>query len=125
MLDAEKSVLVVDDDPMVTAGTSMRLRANGYQTRLAQDGVAALEAIADEVPDLIVMDVRMARLDGIATLRKLRVDESTSEVPVVILSASMQDEETALDAGASYFVKKPYRGTDLLEAAESALRAPR
>lgn len=125
MFDKGKSILVVDDDPMVTAGTSMRFKANGYQTRLAEDGVAAVESVADEAPDLIVMDVRMPRLDGISALRRLRADEATKRIPVVILSASMRDEETALDAGASFFVKKPYRGADLLEAAESALRDPR
>lgn len=118
-----KTVLVVDDDATVAAGTAMRLKASGYETRLAADGKLALESISEQVPDLIIMDVRMPRLDGISALRRIRANEHTSEIPVVILSASMQDEEVALDAGASFFIKKPYRGADLLEAAECAMGA--
>ncbi len=121
MSEDAKSVLIVDDDPLLVAGAAMRLEAQGYTTRLAGDGQAALDSVAANPPDLVVMDVRMPRLDGISALRRLRLDGPTKEIPVVILSASMQDEDKALDAGASFFVKKPYRGAELIEAASGAL----
>lgn len=121
MSDISKNVLIVDDDPLLTAGASLRLKSAGYNVRLAEDGLAALEAIAEEAPDLVVMDVRMPRLDGISALQRLRLDGPNQDIPVVMLSASMQDVDKALDAGATFFVKKPYRGADLIEAANGAL----
>lgn len=122
MPEPSKTVLLVDDDPMLTMAASLRFEAAGYRTRQAEDGQAALDAVAEETPDLIVMEVRMPRLDGIAALRQLRVDGPTSKIPVVMLSASLQHQDTALDAGASFFVKKPYLGADLMEAAAEAMR---
>jgi CheY-like chemotaxis protein len=116
-----KKVLIVDDDVQICAGTKLRLESAGYETCLASDGDLGFEAACEECPDLVLMDVSMPRLNGLDALTLLRANERTSRIPVVMLSASMPDQRKALDAGARFFVRKPYSGQDLLAAVEKAI----
>lgn len=94
----------------------MRLSYAGYEVKTAHDGVEGLELIRTEKPDLVLLDVRMPRMDGLSVLRALRDDPDTTTPPVIMLSASLQDQQTALEAGAQYFLTKPYRSGDLIDA---------
>ena len=115
------TVLVVDDDQDVVKATSLRLRAAGYHIISAFDGGQGVLAAIDQQPDAILLDVRMPRMDGLAALEKLRQCDQTKDIPVVMLSASLVDKQAALDAGARYFLTKPYEGETLLAAVESAI----
>jgi CheY-like chemotaxis protein len=114
-------ILVVDDDDDVRIGVSTRLKMAGYQTMLARDGEEGIAAAVESNPDAVVMDVRMPRKDGLTALTELRTRPDTNHIPVVMLSASLPDEKLALRAGASFFLRKPYRGHLLLSALNSAL----
>ncbi len=109
-------VLLVDDDRDILEASSMRLRSAGYQTMAAGDGLEGVALAERHHPDAIVLDVRMPRLDGLSALNELRKNELTSDIPVIMLSASLLDQQAALDAGARLFVTKPYRSQHLIDA---------
>lgn len=115
------SVLLVDDDRDVSFGTGMRLRAAGYETLTARDGHEGILVARKVHPAAIVLDVRMPRMNGLAALARLQHDQETKDIPVVMLSASLVDQQAALDAGARYFLTKPYHSTTLLNAIEKAI----
>ncbi len=115
------TILLVDDDRAIREGASLRLRASGYNTLDANDGGQGVATAIQLMPDAIVMDVRMPRMDGLAALSALQENEATKNIPVVMLSASLMDQQEALDAGARFFLSKPYEGKNLVGAIESAL----
>lgn len=114
-------ILVIDDDHDVVFGASLRLRAAGYQTLVAYDGQQGIGVAKDRHPDAIVLDVRMPRLDGLAALSRLRTSRDTRDIPIVMVSASLIDRHAALDAGARFFLSKPYQPESLLAAVRSAM----
>lgn len=120
-MPAVSRVLVVDDDADIRFGISTRLKMAGYETLTACDGEEAVNTAAACLPNAVLMDVRMPRKDGLTALAELHERPGTSHIPVVILSASLSDERRALNAGACFFLRKPYRGQNLLSALECAL----
>lgn len=111
MLEKRTKVLVVDDDAQTLMGTSLRLAHSGYEICTATDGDIGVQLAFSEQPDIVVMDVSMPRMNGLEALVRLREDNRTALIPVVMLSASLRDKQTALDAGARFFVSKPYSFT--------------
>ncbi len=87
----------------------------------AEDGQDALEKIDLQKPDAIVMDLRMPRTDGLSALISIKMRSDTSHIPVVMVSASVVDKRKALEAGARFFISKPYNSCDLLDAIEVSL----
>lgn len=117
----KNSILLIDDDHDIVAGTSLRLRASGYDISTAYDGDAGVAAAIKIHPDVIVMDIRMPKKTGLEALEELKRNDSTRSIPVVMLSASLGDQMAALDGGARFFLKKPYRGADLVQAINAAV----
>ena len=115
------TVLVVDDDPEVTQCLGVRLQAAGFNVITAVDGEEGYAVAIGQQPDAVVLDVRMPKKDGMTVLRELREHPSTGKTPIVMLSASIRDQHQALDAGASYFISKPYDATEVLSAINSSL----
>ena len=113
------NILLVDDDHDIRLGTKCRLHSAGYSTLEASSGVEGIELAHSRHPDAIVMDVRMPSMDGLEALQVLQEDEQTRNIPVVMLSASPKDEQTALEMGARYFLRKPYAADTLLAAMRS------
>jgi two-component system KDP operon response regulator KdpE len=114
-------VLAVDDDPAILRTLSINLRARDYEVETAGDGRSALAIVAERMPDVILLDLGLPDLDGIAVLRQLR---SFSTVPVVVLSARQEsdDKVEALDVGADDFVTKPFGMEELLARVRAAAR---
>jgi two-component system KDP operon response regulator KdpE len=106
-------VLVVDDDPQIRRAVQTSLRARGYEVRSAGSGEAALDELATEAMDLVILDLSLPGIDGHEVIRRLR---AFSEVPVLILSVreSQDDKIAALDAGADDYVTKPFSIGELL-----------
>lgn len=101
-------VLIVDDESDVRDLLSKFLRRRGYEVDTASDGAAAIEAIRGNRPDIVLLDIRLPKMDGLSVLEKLR-DES-NDVAVITMSGSA-DEETArrsLELGAADFITKPF-----------------
>jgi DNA-binding response OmpR family regulator len=120
-MGTSSTILLIDDDREIVFGTSLRLRAAGYQTLAAHDGDEGCEAAVRHRPDAIVLDVRMPRLDGLAALVWLRNCADTKEIPIVMVSASLVDQQAALDSGARFFLSKPYQAKTLLVALSEAM----
>ena len=112
-------VLVVDDEPALTDLLSMALRYEGWEVRTAADGAAAIAAARDFRPDVVVLDVMLPDLDGLAVLRRLRAGDD--DVPVLFLTArdSVEDRIAGLTAGGDDYVTKPFS----LEEVVARLRA--
>jgi len=114
-------VLVVDDDVTVREVVVSYLRAAGHGVREAGDGQQALDVLAKEPADLVVLDLMMPVLDGLETCRRLR---TTSDVPIIMLTAlgSEQDRVVGLEIGADDYVTKPFSPRELVLRVESILR---
>ncbi len=101
-------VLVVDDDPDLRDGLERALAAEGYETALAPDGGSALAAVRDRRPDVVVLDLLMPGMDGLAVCRRIR--EADADLPVLMLTAKDRaaDQIAGLDAGADDYLVKPF-----------------
>jgi len=118
-------IAVVDDEADLAGILANRLRRAGYEVSLAGDGLAALELIGRERPDLVLLDVRMPRLDGIETLRRLRQDGATARVPVIVMTANAEaaDRARAFEAGANGCLAKPFETGEMLARVRELLAA--
>ncbi len=119
-------VLVVDDDPDIVDLLRIRLELAGHTVVTASDGELGWEAILDEVPDLVVLDVTMPRLDGLALTRRLRGHAETAALPILVLTAAVQpaDAEDAIAAGATAYAKKPFSPKQLVARVQTMLGQP-
>lgn len=115
-------ILVVDDDRAVRESLRRSLSFNGYTVDLAEDGVEALDAIANERPDAVVLDVMMPRLDGLEVCRQLR--STGDDLPILVLTArdSVSERVAGLDAGADDYLPKPFALEELLARLRALLR---
>ena len=106
-----KRILVVDDDADIVGWLEQLLSHAGYRVATAYDGIEALESVAAHRPDLILLDIKMPRLDGRATLSRLRAEDEYREIPVIVLSADPVSDEAErrhlVDLGVREFVTKP------------------
>lgn len=121
--DATPLVLVADDDRDILSLVTFRLERSGYRVVQASDGAEALELALEEAPDLAVLDLMMPRLTGLEVTRALRDDERTREVPVILLTARVQevDVQAGLAAGATDYVKKPFSPQELRDRVDALL----
>ncbi len=115
-------VLVVDDDKAVRESLRRSLEFNGYDVALARDGAEALASIGSTLPDVVVMDVMMPRLDGLEATRALRT--AGNDVPILVLTArdAVGDRVEGLDAGADDYLTKPFALEELLARLRALLR---
>jgi two-component system response regulator MprA len=116
------SILVVDDDVAICRMLSRTLTAEGYVVELASDGGAALVALERQLPDLVVLDVGLPGLDGIAVARRTR--GKGIAVPILMLTArdDIADRVAGLDAGADDYLVKPFANDELLARVRALLR---
>lgn len=124
MQDGPRRILVVDDEPQITRVLRSSLSSNGYEVETAQDGVTALEKMSEWAPDMVITDLAMPRMDGVALCIEIRAH---SNVPILVLS--VRDQETAkvkaLDAGADDYVTKPFGIQELLARVRAHIRRQR
>jgi len=116
-----RRILVVDDSLTTRTLEKNILEAAGYRVTLATDGQEALAAMAGEVPDLVISDILMPRIDGFQLARRLKGDERTAHVPIILVSSldSPADKARGIEAGAdAYIVKGRFDQGNLLETIE-------
>ena len=102
-------VLVVDDNKITTKLLNRYLTAAGFTVKEAYDGIECLEKVEEQIPDAIVLDVMMPRLDGYETVKRLKADSQFAAIPVVIVTAlnDVANQVKAIEAGADDFLSKP------------------
>jgi len=114
-------VLVVDDEPTIRRLLRLTL-GPGHHVEEAEDGRVALHKMARAVPDIVLLDIAMPHLDGLAVCRAIRADPTLRTVGVIVISAHANRGE-ALDAGADLYLQKPFRPLELLKAMDDVLAA--
>lgn len=116
-------ILVADDDDDVRELVVFRLERAGYQVVTASDGQEAVQVALERPPDVCVIDVMMPKLDGYEVTERLRASPGLAEVPIVLLTASVQEAAVnrGLEAGASDYIKKPFSPRELVERIAAAL----
>jgi DNA-binding response OmpR family regulator len=111
-------VLAVDDDPIILRLLQLNLELEGFEVLTAGDGIAGLEVIRRERPEVVLLDVMMPNLDGFQVCRSVRADDdpTVASTPIVILSARAQeaDVEAGMAAGADAYVTKPFDPLELV-----------
>lgn len=121
---SERKILIIDDDSDIRLGLNVRLRASGYATAFAADGVSAIRMARKERPCLILLDLGLPSGDGFRVLERLKINTELSHVPVIVLSArnAAANERPALKAGAFAYLEKPVDDEDLLDSIATALK---
>jgi len=120
---ARPLVLVADDDDDIRALVGFRLERAGYEVVTAADGEQALSLARERAPDLAVLDMMMPKLTGLDVTRQLRANEATKGIPVILLTARVQEADIArgVEAGADDYVKKPFSPQDLRDRVQALL----
>lgn len=116
-MSIKNRILIADDEPKIRMFIRANLDARGYEVHLAQDGIEAVEIAGCVLPDVIVLDVNMPRMDGIEACRRIR---EWADMSIIILSVrgDEKDKVRALDEGADDYVTKPFGMGQLVEAVE-------
>lgn len=111
-----KRLLIVDDDPNLLRAVAACLRGEGYEVDTARSGDEALIHIAQRLPDLIVSDIRMPRMDGYALARQLRSNPRTDLIPIIFLTAKDESSEriAGIRAGVDAYLTKPFEPDELI-----------
>ena len=117
-----KRVLIVDDEPTVRR-VVRKMLAKDYIVLEAKDGVEAVDVVRREKPDVVLMDVVMPKMDGVGACHLIKSDSDTSVVPVIMLSARVQelDQEYVKDVGADGYIVKPFGSQELMDTISKLL----
>ncbi len=120
------TILVVDDDTVTTDLAKMFLERHGFTVVVANDGEAALEALDEVHPDLVLLDVIIPKLDGFEVCRRIRARDDLRNVPVLMFTARglTRDIEAGREAGADEYIVKPFSGRALVATIRRHLGLP-
>jgi Response regulators consisting of a CheY-like receiver domain and a winged-helix DNA-binding domain len=118
-----KKILIVDDAEDIVSSLTDLLEESGYETFCAYSAVSAIEITKKVIPNLILCDILMPQIDGYEYLKQLKSNISTSNIPVIFLSAGAEKSEVerGMNAGVEKFILKPYDAVDLIKTIETLL----
>ncbi len=118
-----RSVLVVDDEPHIVRSLEFLMGQAGYQVRVAVDGEQALQAIEDQRPDLILLDLMIPKRDGYEVCQVVRDNPAWRDIHIIMLTAKGQeaDRERGIEVGADDYITKPFSTRDLVEKVRGVL----
>jgi DNA-binding response OmpR family regulator len=123
-MGANAKILLVEDDRMISGMYETKLRQEGFQIVLAENGADALELAIQERPDLVLLDIILPQIDGFAVLQELRLNRNTREIPIVMLTnlGTPEDKEKGVRYGATeYLVKANLTPTDVAQTVKKFL----
>lgn len=111
-----KKIVIAEDEEHIGKLILFKLKKEGFEISWETDGKAALETIQKTVPDLVILDVMMPKMNGFEVLKAVKSDDSLKHIPVVMLTAMGQESNivSAIDAGAADYIVKPFRPNELL-----------
>ncbi len=121
---AKKRILLVDDEAELVELVKMRLEANGYQVLVAYDGKEALDVAKKEMPDLIILDLMLPKIDGYKVCRMLKFDEKYKQIPIIMFTARAleTDKKVGMEVGADDYMVKPFEPELLLMKIKDLLK---
>lgn len=120
----KKKVLLVDDEVDFVDVVRTRLEANNFEVVTAYDGEEALEKVKEKMPDIIILDVMMPKINGFDVCRKLKGDQNYKEIPIIMLTAKFQTSDIKFGAamGANAYITKPFEPQVLLDKMRELLQ---
>lgn len=120
---SKKRILVVEDEESLLKLESILLTSKGYEVRAVPNGQAALDAIAEEKPDLVLLDIMLPEIDGFEVCRRIKSDAATRHIPVVMLTAKKTREDMAKGekVGADWYITKPFKSAMVIETIQRFL----
>lgn len=118
-------ILVVDDDPYILMSLEFLMKKSGYEVHVARNGTEALDIIARQVPDLILLDIMMPDVDGYAICERVKKSVDWKHIKIVFLSAKTReaDIKKGYDLGASLYVSKPFSTKELVKSVKELLES--
>lgn len=121
---SNQRILIVDDEPSIRDMLAFALGGAGFETSRAADGKETLLAIAEQQPDLILLDWMLPGISGVELARRLRKDQKTAEIPIILLTAKTEEDDKiqGLDAGADDYITKPFSTRELVSRIKAVLR---
>ena len=122
--DKKPKILVIDDEPDFSNALKIRLESNGYEVVVAGDGISGLGLARSLLPDLIILDLMLPKMDGFLVARFLKFDNRFDSIPIIILSARSQasDIKMGMEVGADLYLTKPFKSEELLGGISKLLK---
>ena len=120
---AKDKILIVEDEESLLKLESILLTSKGYDVRGVPNGLAALEAISQEPPDLVLLDIMLPEMDGFEVCRHIKENEATRHIPVIMLTAkkSREDMSRGEKVGADWYITKPFKSAMVIETIQRFL----
>lgn len=117
-------ILIVEDEEVLAHRLADKLRSEGFTVFTAADGEAGLDRVREEIPNLVVLDIMLPKLDGLSLCRMIRRDAATSRIPIIILTArgTEVDKIVGLESGADDYIVKPFALGEFLARVRAVLR---
>jgi len=115
---SKKTIMVVDDNPDIVTILRITLESNGFNVRCSYSGEDLFASLKEQMPDLILLDIMMPKMDGLEVLARLKGNPATASIPVILLTVKADDEDVQIGykMGADIYITKPFTGTEVLEA---------
>jgi DNA-binding response OmpR family regulator len=119
----QKKILIVDDEPNIVVSLEYLMKREGYDVAVAADGEAALAAMAENAPDLILLDIMLPKKDGFEVCQQIRANPAWQAIKVIMLTAKGRDTEVSkgLALGADIYMTKPFSTKDLVAQVKQLL----
>lgn len=113
----QKKILVVEDEESLLKLESILLTTKGYLVQGVTSGLAALEAIDEEIPDLVLLDVMLPKMDGFEVCSRIKQNPATKHIPVILLTAKKTPEDISRgkEVGADEYITKPFKSANVME----------
>jgi len=120
---AKKKILIVEDEESLLKLESILLTSKGYDVRGVANGQDALDAVAEEKPDLILLDIMLPEIDGFEVCQRIKDDPDTKDIPVIMLTAKKSREDMARGekVGADWYITKPFKSVMVIETIQRFL----
>jgi len=120
---AKKKILIVEDEESLLKLESILLTSKGYAVRGVSNGLAALEAIGNDPPDLVLLDIMLPEIDGFEVCRRIKEDAATRDIPVIMLTAkkSREDMSRGEKVGADWYITKPFKSAMVIDTIQRFL----
>lgn len=120
---AKKRILIVEDEESLLKLESILLTSRGYDVKGVTDGQAALDAVANSKPDLVLLDIMLPVIDGFEVCRRIKSSEATRHIPVIMLTAKKSREDMARgeEVGADWYITKPFKSAMVIETIQRFL----
>ena len=112
-------ILLVEDELDIRMAGQIQFRSMGYHVDTAVNGIEALSQLRQKTYDVVLMDTRMPKMDGLTAIAHMQADPELRPIPVIVVSASPGDQNHALDNGARFFIRKPFVAATVANAIES------